>query len=135
MTDEGLAKIEGWAKSGLIDEQIANNMGIGYTTLKEWLVKFPSLAASIKRGKAVVDMQVENALLKRAMGFEYKETVTEEVKLPNGKVRTETKTMTRVALPDTTAQIFWLKNRRPDRWRDKQDVAVNAEPVRIVIDV
>ena len=46
-----------------------------------------------------------------------------------------TKTVTKTALPDVTAQIFWLKNRRPDKWREKQDVQVNAEPVRIVIDV
>ena len=110
-------------------------MGIGYSTLRDWMIKYPALVDTIKRGKAVVDMQVENALLKRAMGFEYKETVEEEITLPNGKVRTEKKTMKRVALPDVTAQIFWLKNRRPDKWRDKQDVALNTEPVRIVIDV
>src|SRR5699024_1109586 len=74
----------------------------------------PALSAALKRGKEVVDREVENALLKRALGYRYKE-VTEEY----GEV---TKVVTKEVQPDTTAQIFWLKNRKPDMWRDRKDL-------------
>lgn len=114
LTDEGLIKLEGWARDGLTDEQIAHNMGIVTSTLYEWKKRYSDITDSLKRGKEVIDRQVENALLKRALGYQYKE-VTEEY----GEV---TKVVTKEVSPDTTAQIFWLKNRKPKEWRDKQDV-------------
>lgn len=89
---EGLQLLEGWARDGLIDEQIAKNMGISYSTLKEWKNKYSAISATLKKGKEVVDYEVENALLNSALAG------------------------------NTTAQIFWLKNRRPDKWRDKPPV-------------
>ena len=88
---EGLLKIEGWARDGLTDEQIARNMGINPATLYEWKKKYPKIAESLKRSKDVADRQVENALFENAI---------------SGNI---------------TAQIFWLKNRKPDKWRDKQE--------------
>lgn len=135
----------GWARDGLTDEQISHNMGVAYSTFRDWVGKFPALSATLKKGKAPADIEVENALYKRAMGFTYEETTTDVEQIPTSKKDEDgnpifmeirkTKTVTKTALPDVTAQIFWLKNRRPDRWRDKQDVALNTEPVRIVIDV
>lgn len=118
---EGLLKIEGWARDGLTDEQISRNMGIGTTTLYRWKDEFEEIRESLKRGKEVVDRQVENALLKRALGYEYTETTREAVQDPNsGEVKMQvTKKVTKQVAPDTTAQIFWLKNRKPDKWRDK----------------
>lgn len=118
LTPEGLLKLEGWARDGLTDEQIAQNMGIGNRTLYEWKQKYPQISQSLKRGKEVVDRQVENALLKRALGYKY-----DEVTIEKG---VETKRVTKEVVPDTTAQIFWLKNRRPDKWKDKQDVEVSG---------
>ena len=114
LTKEGLLKIEGWARDGLTDEQIAQNIGISRSTLNEWKNKYSDILDTLKKGKEVVDLEVENALLKRALGYKYDEVTYEfgeEVK----RVRKE-------VVPDTTAQIFWLKNRRPDKWRDKQDI-------------
>lgn len=111
---DGLLKIEGWARDGLTDEQIAANIGIGYSTLQTWKSKYQDIQDSLKRGKEVVDRQVENALLKRALGYQY-----DEITLENG---VETKRITKEVVPDTTAQIFWLKNRKPDQWRDKKDL-------------
>ena len=109
---DGLLLLAAWARDGLIDEQIAHNCGISAGTLYDWKNRFPQIAEALKKGKEVVDVQVENALLKRALGYETVEEMTEEG--PDGtKIRT-----TRVP-PDVTAQIFWLKNRMPDRWRDK----------------
>ena len=118
LTPEGLLKLEAWARDGLIDEQIAKNMGITPSTLYEWKKNYSEISESLKKGKEVVDIQVENALLKRALGYSYKEI--KEEKTVDGKRVTVT---TKEVVPDTTAQIFWLKNRRPERWMDKQDRA------------
>lgn len=90
-----LILLEGWARNGLSEEQIAKNIGIGRTTLYEWKQKQPDIANTIKKGKEVVDFEVENALYKSAI---------------SGNV---------------TAQIFWLKNRKKDQWRDKIEYESN----------
>ena len=91
--------------------------------------KFSVISATLKRGKEVVDVEVENALLKRALGYTYTETTKERgVNPETGKVELiTTKVVTKEVVPDTTAQIFWLKNRRPDLWRDKQNVELSGE--------
>lgn len=120
-----LVLVEGWARDGLTDEQIANNLGIACSTLYEYKKKYPDFSEALKKGKEVVDFEVENALLKRALGYQYTEE-TEEV-LPDGS--TKTKTVIKHMAPDTTAQIFWLKNRRPDKWRDRKEVAADVNKV------
>lgn len=112
-----LILIEGWARDGLTDEQIAKNLNIAYSTFKEYKNKYPAFSATLKRGKEIVDYEVENALLKRALGYEY-----DEITYENGE---EVKRVTKQVAPDTTAQIFWLKNRKPDKWRDKQVIESN----------
>lgn len=84
-----LTLLEGWARNGLTDEQIAHNMGIVTSTFYEWKKKYPKFSEVLKKNKEVVDLEVENALLKNAL---------------SGNI---------------TAQIFWLKNRRKEQWRDK----------------
>ena len=132
LTPDGLLRVEGWARDGLTEEQIAHNMGIGIRTLTDWKSRFPAILASLKNGKAPVDVQVENALLKSALGFEYEETITEIEELPGGKQKKQIRKVKKYAPPNSTAQIFWLKNRRPDRWRDKQEFTGTVEPVQIV---
>lgn len=113
LTPEGLIKLEGWARDGLTDEQIASNMGIRRETLIDWKKKYPNISNTLKRGKEVVDYEVENALLKRALGY----TVKEEKLTKDGEVVE----LEREVPGDVTAQIFWLKNRKPDAWRDKPE--------------
>ena len=134
LTEEGLLQLESWARDGLTDEQIASNMGITRKTLAEWKTKYSDICDTIKRGKAVVDIQVENALLKRALGYSYDEVTRERVldyDPSTGQVVGShmeiTKTVKKEVQGDTTAQIFWLKNRRPEQWRDKRDVSVEGE--------
>ena len=115
---EGLTLLERWARNGLSEEQIAHNVGISRSTLKEWKLKHPAISAALKRGKEVVDLEVENALLKSALGFTYNEVMTEES--DDGIKKRVT---TKMVLPNVTAQIFWLKNRRPEQWREKQPPA------------
>ena len=83
--------IEGWAKDGLTDEQISRNLGISKVTFYKYKASCSELNELLKRSKEVVDYEVENALYKSAIG---------------GNV---------------SAMIFWLKNRRPDKWRDKRE--------------
>ena len=121
LTEEGLIKINGWARDGLIDEQIAINIGVSYSTFRDWKKKFPALSAALKKGKDVVDREVENALYKSAIGFIYEEeTVTNAGDVVLVK---------KYSKPNTTAQIFWLKNRKRNQWTDKSEVDVSGTVV------
>lgn len=111
---EGLTLLEGWARDGLNEMQIAHNCGINRDTLYEWKKKYPEISKALNRGKEVVDYEVENALLRRALGYEYTEVTVEESDR-GAKRRESTKHMA----PDVGAQTLWLKNRRPDKWREK----------------
>ncbi len=130
LTGDGLTLLEGWARDGLTDDSIADKIGISRSTLSDWKNKFPDISDALKKGKEVVDIQVENALLKRALGYDYQEEKIERSDKDGIKV---TQTLKHIP-PDTTAQIFWLKNRRPDKWRDKpvdgkQQTAVEDDPI------
>jgi len=128
LTHEGKEILQGWARSGLTEEQIARKMGVSRSTLNDWKSKYPDISDTLKKGKDAVDFEVENNLLKRARGYTYNEEVKER------KFNRETgqfemvviKSVTKTVPPDTTALIFWLKNRRPDNWRDKQEVRVDG---------
>ena len=120
---EKLILIEGWARDGLTDQQIAKNIGISKQTFYDWKKKYADFSDSLKNGKEVIDIQVENSLLKRALGYEYEE-VSEKF---DGGILTERKITKKQVVPDTTAQIFWLKNRKPSVWRDKAQVDIDAE--------
>ena len=130
ITEEGLLKIEGWARDGLTDEQIAHNIGISRTTLYDWKNKYPDISYALKKGKEVVDRQVENALLKRALGYEYEEVKQIIEKDEKGKDRKRIEKTIKQVIPDTAAQIFWLKNRKPHVWRDRREIETNEEELR-----
>lgn len=92
LTNDKLILLEGWARDGLTDEQIAHNMGIATSTFYEWKNKYSEFSEVLKKNKEIVDFEVENALLKNAL---------------EGNI---------------TAQIFWLKNRKKLQWRDKVNI-------------
>ncbi len=161
LTPDGLLLLEAWARNGLTDEQIAHNLNITSSTYYEWKKKYPEISEAIKRGKEVVDVLVENALLKRALGYSFNEDKYVTIPLEQAEYfekldvfmnkykyehpeATDSELMlireqfpkTKAVLverkvkdvaPDTTAQIFWLKNRKPDTWRDKQNVELSGE--------
>lgn len=116
-----LILIQGMARDGLTQQQIANNLGISIDTLIENKKKYSEFNNALKKGKEVIDFEVENALLKRALGYEYEEETYE-----NGIL---TKKVKKQVPPDTTAQIFWLKNRKPNIWKDKVETDEDREAV------
>lgn len=134
LTEEGLARIQGWARDGLIDKEIAHNMSIGISTLRQWKNKFTEIEKALNNGKDSADRIVENALYKSAIGYRVKVTKPMRVRHTeydpvSGKKIGETETWQAVeeeiyVQPQVSAQIFWLKNRKPDQWRDKADMTV-----------
>jgi len=118
-------RAEDYARRGMTDKEIAKALGIGETTYYRYQLEHREFRESIKRGKVPVDVEVENALLKRARGFSYTETVREfkineedgkEIKTPVSIRRTR-----KIIVPETAACMAWLKNRRPHLWRDRHD--------------
>lgn len=162
LTPEGLLKLEGWARDGLTDEQIAQNIGISRSTLNAWKERYSDISDTLKRSKEVVDRKVENALLKRALGYtynedkyicvpmdqvEYSEKLTEYMnryKLDHPEATDDELMLAREnfpkvkqvlverkvkeVVPDTTAQIFWLKNRKRETWADRQNIEL-SQPI------
>lgn len=128
ITEEGLALIEGWARDGLTQEQIAHNIGINPATVTQWKKERPKIAKALKDGKEVIDRKVENALIKRALGYEYTEQTKEPVynKETDKQEMVVTREVTKHVEPHTTAQIFWLKNRKPEDWRDVHRIDANV---------
>ena len=125
LTPEGLIKLEGWARDGLTDDQIAKNIGINRDTLYRWKKAHSDISDALKRGKEVIDRQVENALLKRALGYTYDEVTFED--------GVEVKRVRKQVAPDTTAQIFWLKNRKPEEWRDKREIVKDDDNDQVLL--
>lgn len=134
---DGLLLLEAWARDGLTDEQIAEKCGCGTRTLYEWKQRYPQISQSLKKGKEIADVAVENALYKSALGYEYEETTKELLTNPvTGKpvldekgdpVMAVTKIVKKSVQPSNTAQIFWLKNRKQDVWRDKTEMSHEIE--------
>ena len=127
LKEENIILMQGWARNGLTDEQIAHNMGITAKTLYEWKNKYSVICEALKESKEVADLQVENALYKSAIG--HRVTLRKPVKVKTeksvpGKGKIVEETITYVdeetyIPPNVTAQIYWLKNRRRDKWQDK----------------
>lgn len=129
ITKEGLAQIREWTEIGLIGKQIAQNIGINHTTLYEWMSKFPELAETIRSGRKVIDEQVENSLLKRALGYQYEEEIWGK---NNVGEMVLVKRVVKFQASDVKAQIFWLKNRQPERWRERVEFKNEHEGTIIV---
>lgn len=100
LTKDGLTLLEGWARDGLTDEQISKNMGVNPATLYRYKQNHSEICNALKKGKEVVDYEVENALLEKAKGG------------------------------DVTAMIFWLKNRRPGKWRDRPEIPGDSDTLK-----
>ena len=126
ITPEGLLKIGGWARDGLIDSEIASNIGISPKTLIEWKKRFPELCNALKETKEIADRTVENAHYKSACGYTVlvkKNYKLKHVKYKDGKRVSEDEELVtkeeEVHIPaNVQAQISWLCNRKPGDWKN-----------------
>ena len=107
LEEEALVLLEGWARDGLSGEKIAALMGVGVSTFYKWQKKYPQIAQAVRKGRETVDYQVEQALLDRALGG------------------------------DLRAQMYWLNNRRGDKWQEhpKEKEKEDGEETTVVVDV
>ena len=125
LTEDGLLLLRKWARNGLTDQEIADHMEISRSTLKEWKNKYPPISAALKKTKAMYDSEVEEALENAALGY-YK-TEREWRRDPETGEMVLYREYERWFKPDTTAQIFWLKNRDKQHWRDRQEISMDVE--------
>ncbi|RAJ28880.1 hypothetical protein [Pedobacter cryoconitis] len=107
---------------GAVDAELAKYFEISESALNVWKKEFPSFMESIKKGKETADATVASKLFQRANGYQHPDV---DIKMFEGEI-IETK-LTKHYPPDTTAAIFWLKNRQPKKWRDKQEIGVTDE--------
>lgn len=123
-----LLLIEGWAREGLFDKDIAKKMNVSEATLNNYKKKFPEVKEALRKGKELVDFEIENALYKRAIGYTI--VITEQKIDKNGSIYDLKRDL---HIPgDVTAQIFWLKNRKKAQWRDKVEYEANAGEINKV---
>ena len=114
--DSLIEKLKRLCILGATDADIANIFSIDLTTLSRWKVEKPEFREALKVAKAEADSRVERSLFERAMGYEHDEV---DIRVINNQI---VQTPIRKKYPpDTTAMIFWLKNRNPAQWRDKVD--------------
>lgn len=118
-----LVEIEAWARDGLTDEQIARNLNVGVSTFHKYKNEYIELVESLKKGKEIVDVEVENALLKRALGYDFEEVKTyiEDV---DGKKKKKVEKVVKHIPADVTAGIFWLRNRKGQVWSNRDIIDV-----------
>ncbi|WP_042426187.1 hypothetical protein [Geomicrobium sp. JCM 19039] len=151
-----LKSIEHWCRDGLTEDEIRKRLGVAMSSFAKYKNEYVELSDALKRGKQEADYAVEDALFKRALGYEYSEETYVSIEanqeehdlrveieldiwkknnpnstqgerdrfimsIPKTKEILEKRVVKQVS-PDTTAQIFWLKNRQPEKWRDKQDI-------------
>lgn len=109
-------------KLGLVDKEIAKFFEISEQTLNNWKAKHPEFMESLKGAKTFADAEVAAKLFHRATGYEHPEI---DIRVIDGQI-IQTQLIKHYA-PDTTAAIFWLKNRRPDLWRDKLEADSSVE--------
>ncbi|HBE2990990.1 TPA: terminase [Escherichia coli] len=101
---------------GHTDAELADFFEVSESTINKWKLDYPEFSESIKKGKAVADAEVSDRLYQRAMGF-----VAPDIDIRVIENRIVETPLEKYYPPDTTAAIFWLKNRQKDKWRDKVD--------------
>lgn len=109
-----LDEIREWAKKGLTDAEMMELLGISHNSFYKYKNEYDDFKDALKTGKQFADDLVEQALYKSAIGYYYEEEAVTN--------KGEVVSVKKYSKPNITAQIFWLKNRRKDDWRDKQDI-------------
>ncbi|MDS1138590.1 helix-turn-helix domain-containing protein [Nitratireductor indicus] len=116
---------------GATDDEMADFFGVHRSTLYRWKIEYPEFCDAIKSAKEIADERVERSLYQKATGYNYTEEQAIKIKLEQHREEVEVVEVTKHAPADTTAAIFWLKNRRKDEWRDKQEIETKGQVVVI----
>lgn len=139
LEDDNLMLLACWARDGLNYKQISERIGIHPDTFTDWKNDYPEIRKAVARGKEIVDYMVENALLKRALGYKTKEVkVTIGKKNVGGEFYEVLKETTEKELaPDVTACLAWLNNKKPDEWKRNRDrfVELSEEDTKLEITI
>ena len=109
------------AEWGFTDQEFADFYEVERKTIGNWKNQYPEFLHTLKRGKAIADSKVVKALFERATGYSHP-----DVHISNYQGEITVTDITKHYPPDTTAAIFWLKNRQPDSWRDKRDIELST---------
>ena len=142
ISEDGLREVSAWAAAGLVNDQIAQKMGIAASTLYDWINKYPEISEALKRQKVLPNENVINSLYQNATGYEYEEEQAFKVKIieyspiTKQKIREEEKIevvkVKRYHPAETTAALIWLKNRDSENWAsDPQMLAVRREELEL----
>lgn len=124
--DRNLKTLRCWARAGHSQEEIAERMGVSLNVLKRWRMTWPEIDNALNASWEEAVHEVENALYRRALGYEVQETAEETTELADGSIETKTTRRERVIPGETTAMIFFLKNRAPERWNDRKLVSADV---------
>ena len=117
-----LALVKGWCRRGLTQEQIAENLGISERSLTNYIKQYEEFADAMAEGAEELEIHIENALVKRALGYSYKEVTRERKQVMNEETGdmeyrlVVTKSVTKHVVPDVGAQQYYLEHRAPKRW-------------------
>ena len=124
-----LEQVEEWSSRGMTQKDMAKALGVGYTSFRNYKEEYPELQEAIDRGQISAVQEVEGALFKRAIGYEYEEE-TEELKNIDGKKTAFKRKVKKHQAGDTLAMMYYLNNRAPDKWKarreDKGDTDMNV---------
>lgn len=107
---------------GATDDEMADFFTVNRSTIYRWKLDYPEFCNAIKSAKHIADERVERSLYQKATGYNYTEEQAVKLKVDQYKEEVEVVEVEKHAPADTTAAIFWLKNRRKAEWRDKQEV-------------
>lgn len=129
-----LARIEHLCRMGATEEEICRKFSVSVSAFNVYKNQHPELVEALKRGKVDADDAVEAALFRRATGYSYEEVRTNSYADSNDNQRQFRTVITREVPPDVTAAIFWLKNRRPERWRDRHELGIEGGniPIKLI---
>lgn len=124
--------ISEWLKNGATEKQIADNLGVSYSTFNKYKAEKTEFSEFLKNGRKSLILQLRGALVKKALGFSYVETKTVKTKDENGENIERIETTVKTAMPDVAALNLCLKNYDPDEWaNDPQQLRIKEKELEL----
>lgn len=127
--EEFVEQVYKLALLGAKDREIASFFEVCEATINIWKIEYPEFLESLKKGKIKADAEIASSMYDKAKGFFYKEEHAFKLKAGKDEEKVEVVQVERFSPPDTTAAIFWLKNRQSREWRDRQEIKITEVPL------